>query len=58
LNLQEQQAMYLMEQPDGSHQPFYVQDGPSDQTRTHAPDTGRFKAPFEFKKPATPPAGG
>jgi hypothetical protein len=52
LNLPEQQAMYLMEQPDGSHQPFYVQDGPSDQTRSHAPDTGRFKAPFEFKKPA------
>jgi hypothetical protein len=52
LNLAEQQMLYLQPQADGSRQLFYVQDMPSSDTRKYKPDTARFKAPFEFKKPS------
>jgi hypothetical protein len=52
LNLEEQQLMYLLPQPDGSRKPFYVQDGPSNDTRKYKPDSARFSSPYEFSKPS------
>jgi len=45
MNLEEQRRMYIK---DG--QPFYVDDTPSSDSRKFQPDTGRFSAPYEYKK--------